>query len=147
MTSAAPPPPLDATPEELTAARQNCADRATARGDDARASSYLLGRKMLVGPWSMRSGKSGRRGGRGDSVAWIKNPGSNTPPPETEIWAEQDGERVLTGYRSVHVRLRNGHDTKARGQDPWRAKTTDWTFYRSRRGEPWPFDVLEFEVA
>jgi hypothetical protein len=77
-------------------------------------------------------------------MAWQPNPGHL--PPECEI-LDEAGE--VAGYRSVHVRLFNGWDSKKAGTGAWpavasRGPSTNWAI---RRGNPHPFDIKEWDLA
>jgi hypothetical protein len=76
-------------------------------------------------------------------VAYRPNPGRL--PPECVV---QDEAGEIISFRSVHVRLHNGIDTKARGNPPWpsaggRPSSTNWQISRP----PHPFQIQEWELA
>lgn len=73
-------------------------------------------------------------------MAYVANQGRC--PRECEIRGD-DGD--ITGFRSVHVRLRNGYDSKKASASPWPAgggrPSTRWTLLRHA------FDILEWEIT
>lgn len=76
-------------------------------------------------------------------MAYARNPGHL--PEECEIRGD-DGD--ITGWRSVHVRLFGGYDSRKAGHAPWpagshRAPATVWKISRP----PHPFQIEEWEIA
>ncbi len=66
--------------------------------------------------------------------------------PEECIIRDDDGE--VTGYRSVHVVLFGGFDSRKRGDAPWpsaggRPSPTNWKISRP----PHPYEIKEYEIA
>lgn len=76
-------------------------------------------------------------------MSFQPNPGRL--PPECVV-LDDDGEPC--GYRSVHVRLFGGYDSKAAGDRPWPSAggkpfPTRWAISRP----PHRFEIKEFEIA
>lgn len=63
--------------------------------------------------------------------------------PRSCVVFSDDGEERKS-YRKVHVRLRNGFDSRRAGHDPWPAAGTMPPTRWSLEGHP--FDVVEYEV-
>lgn len=65
--------------------------------------------------------------------------------PSECIVRDERGE--IAGYRSVHVQLFGGFDTRKAGHDPWPAGggriATDWRISR----KPHPFEIESYEVV
>lgn len=74
-------------------------------------------------------------------MVWQLNAGHM--PPECEL-LDESGNR--TGYRSVHVKLFNGWNSKAAGGAPWPAAggrpPTRWGI----SPQPHPFEIKAYEV-
>jgi len=76
-------------------------------------------------------------------MAYKPNPGR--VPDDCVV---RDDAGAVTGFRSVHVRLFNGIDSKLRGDPPWPAgggrPPTDWSISQP---EPHPFQIKEWILA
>lgn len=76
-------------------------------------------------------------------MTYHRNPGRL--PDDCEAIDPQTGE--VTGFRNCHVRLFNGWDSKALGQQPWPSAggrpPTNWRISKP----PHNFEIESYEVA
>lgn len=65
--------------------------------------------------------------------------------PDECIIFDDDGN--VAGWRAVHVRLRNGYDTRKAGAAPWPAYGSRPPTRWKPDGKPHPFDIEFWELS